>query len=270
MDIFGNFIAVPIIIGLVFLISHIKDKLNDKKIKKSFDEKEGNQEIKKLESFMKDSNISLPERCKDSGEYVKKLLYKTLTHYQNILKEALKEAGYSKNFDLNKVGTVYYNSKYVLIFKNVFFYIQPDVKSGFTYSYTDNNGDKQYLSLQQFIDFCKSLREPNAYKTLSKQIAHKDLHWYVEYPTSAGYKLADTAAGAIVGGIALGPVGALAGAASSSNSQKKAEEQDIEVFWVEKSVRYSIDKGSFCKYTIEKLNEHLPKNRLSDSYKKCL
>lgn len=266
--ILGTFLALPVAFALAWLISNIKEELNNKKISERFGEKEGTQEIEKLKSFMKNSNIPIPTKMDDSGVYIKSLLRLTHNHYENMLKKSLEENGYSKNFELSKIGTVYYNSQYALIFKNIFIYITPNVKSGFTYSYTDVNGKKQYLSLQQFIDFCKSLGEPNAYKTLSKQIAHEDLHWYVEYPASAGYNLADTAAGAVIGGLALGPIGALLGATSSSKSQKKKEEEEVEVFWVEKSVHYSIDHGTDCKYTIDKLNKHLPKNRLSDSYKK--
>lgn len=266
----GTFIAVPIIIGLVFLIIHIKEKCNNKKLNNYY-RSGGKKEIEKLESFMKASNILLPlKNNNDMFDYMSSMLKRTLWHYQDILKKSLEQSGYTKNLKIDKIGTVYYNSKYALIYKDVFFFIiEPSVNNGLSYSYTDENGEKKYWSLQQFFDFCKNLEKTDAYKNLARQIAIKDIHWYVEYPASAGYRLADIGAGAIVGGLAFGAVGALAGAASSSNDQKKSEGEEIEVFWVEKSVRYSIARGDYSsKSAVEKLNEHFPKNRLSDSYKK--
>lgn len=258
-------IAVPIV------IAYIMEKNEPKKMIKYFNN-EGKKEIEKMESFMRSNNIPIPTRNDNDDVlyYIKTLFNETLLKYQYLLKKELEQAGYTDSFNLKNVGVIYYNTNSVLIYRDIFFSdIEPSVKNGITYAHTDINGNKQYWSLEEFLGFCKKLEKPNAYQTLATTLSLEDIYWYVEHPTSSGYDLADTASGAIVGGLLLGPVGAIAGAVSSSKTQEKNESEEIEVFWVQESTRYSIAKGKYdANSAVTLLNKHFPNNRSSDRYKK--
>ena len=266
----GSFVAVLAIIGLTFLTSDIQEKSNNQKMQEYFSDA-GKKEIDALESFMKQNNISIPERGDDNElDYIKSLIYDTIEHFECGLIHDLENAGYEECFDLYKIGRIYYNSEHALIYKDVFIYVKPCVKNGVaSYTYFSDSGQSCYLTLTDLLEFCTKLGEPNAYKDLAKEVALDDLHWYVEYPASAGHRLADTGAGAIVGGLLLGPVGAIAGAMSSSKSSGEKEKNEVEVFFVQDSVSYSVAKGEDnVDQTIKELSEHLPNNRWPDSYKK--
>ena len=138
--------------------------------------------------------------------------------------------------------------------------------------HVDRNGNKKYWDLREVLSFFKTLESPESYSTLAKKIFLKELFWYVEYPSSAGHSLADTAAGAVIGGLILGPVGALAGAMSTNNSHKKDEKEKISVVLGQKGGScWCIAEGEYnTQRAIEKLSEHFPQNRSSDRYRKTL
>ena len=267
--ILGPLIAIFLGVKIYFWVGDIQYKNDQKKMEKHFNN-EGKKDIESFESFMKANNISLPNRKNTDTAliYVQSLIDHTLEHFQNVLKENLKKAGYTNNFELKKVGTIFYNSNYVLIYKDAFLRIRP---SGFSYYYIDVEGDRHYWSLSEIFDYCKKIEKPDAYKVLAEEIALKDFYWYVEYPDSGGSKLIDMGVDAVVGGVLFGGLGALGGASLSADKQKKKAEEEVEVFLVKKSLRYSIAKGyPYAKSAIENLNKHLPNNRLRNSYKNHL
>ena len=265
----GVFVSFPVVWALVSSICAVKEDYNNKRLNQYL-ENNGENEIKKAETFMKEKHISLPSKTNDMLTYMESLLKGILKHYREQLKKALKKADYSNSFTIANFGTLYYNSKNVLIYDDVFAYeFKPALKPSITYTCSDAKGNKKSWSLEEIFQFCENLAEPNAYKNLAKQIPINELYWYVEYPTSAGYKLTSAGVDAVVGGVLLGPVGALMGAVGSSKKSEKKEKDEIRVLLGQASATYwQIAKGEYeTKTMIETLNRHFPKRRLSDSYK---
>ena len=267
------FVGLPLVIFFVFQGVELKKKNDEIKMQDYFRHK-GKQEIEQLESFMQTSGILLPKQSDDKLRYMKSLLDKTLQHYQDILLDNLKKAGYTKHFQLNNVGIVYYNSKYALLYRDVFMYVEPSITTGVVrYQYRDRDSNTHRWTLSQVLEHCQKLEERFAYETLAKQIRLEDVYWYVEYPNSSAYKLGGIAASAVVGGILLGPVGALAGGMSANKNQNKEEKEKVEVIFGQKSgnravTSWSVAQGEGAsKYMAEYLTKHLPNNRLPDTYK---
>lgn len=251
-------------------------KHEEKALKKYFRHK-GKKDIETLETYLTNNNISVPYRATSEIDtfYVKRLLNRCYSYNIGILKDNLKQAGYEKNVAISGFATIYYNSENAIVYEDVFscFYDRPCIKSReVLYKHNDEAGNEYYCSLSRMIEVYESFGEPDAYKDLGVQIPLKDLYWYVEHPTSAGYKLADTAAGAIVGGVLFGPVGALAGGMSTSKSQKKEESNEIKVVLGGKSIGwwYAAEGEDRTNQAVETLTEYFPKNKYKDGYKKHL
>ena len=277
--IFALFMIAFLIYGGINLWLYLSDVSEEKTLKAYYSSEKGKNDISRLESFMVSYNIPLPSSSKNEVgvEYMRSMLYHTESHFNRILDSALCKAGYKNYFKLDSVGRVYYNSRHAMIYHNVFIEnSRPSVKSGVvTYSFQDAEGNRKHWTLSQFFEQCQKI-ENTPYKEFTREVNLEDLYWFVIYPSSAGHRLADKAAGAVIGGVLLGPVGALAGGMSASSSQKKEENAEIEVVFGQKSegktiISWSVAKGDIrSEHAIEELTKHLPNNRLADAYRNRL
>lgn len=270
----GCLVAVPVIMSIGTLIGNRKNKSDTAKLTNYFTN-EGKADIEKIELYMKSNNIEFPDKSDNVIKYVNALLSKITAHYYSIWSASLSKSRYKYGGKINGFGSFYYNSKTVLIYDDVV-HVEPFlqklevvVKSEVQYKHTNAKRDEQYWNLEQLLDHFKSLGEPKAHITLARSIPRADFFWYVEYPESMGSRTFDVGAGAVVGGVLLGPAGALIGASSTAKHQEKEIATEMSVIVGQRSVEYwRVAKGeSASKDAIETLDTSFPKNRYKDSYK---
>ena len=276
-----GFIAVLIVLVFFAIIAiavvgpDLKEKHDKPKISEYFNG-EGKKDIAKIkEEISRVTTNGIPSNFSDNMyDYAKALLNKLRSGYETLIKRSLHQNGYTDYFELDKIGTIYYSSKKALIYNNIFLSVSPCICFGkIMYRYKNPRGENIDMSLDNLIDFYKKYAATDSYISLAwANVDIQDLHWHVVYPSSSGYKLADIGAGAVLGGLLLGPVGALAGGMSSNNSSKKSEKDETAIVFGGKGIGYhTIAKGEYeCERVFEKLNKYLPKNRTKDTYRKTV
>ena len=266
--IWGGFVGFPIVLYIWSEMRQIRNIALTARLSYYF-RRHGQRDIERLESFLTTNQISLPKHSDDKSAYMQSLLTAMVQHYHSILRHNLSKAGYRKSFEFSGVGTVYYNANYALFYKDVFCTIELCIKRGrLVYRRYNLTSSPRNWSLAQLLKYCTSLTQP--YETHAQKIPMSSLYWYVEYPFSSTYRLADTAAGAVLGGLMFGAVGALIGGMGANKSQKEKED-NVEVFFGEKSKnrKWKVASTEYeSKRVANYLMTHLPNNRLPDTYKK--
>ena len=277
----GTFFGVLFLILVIALISEIKLRLEIKsesnKLARYYKD-EGKKDITLLETFMRENSISFPAEKNRDDEYFYSCLRNVKEHFRHkIVYQNLQKAGFSKSnsFSLDNCGEIFYNQKSVLIFHELFeflVFIYPKFHNELVkYHYGDSYRKDHYLSLDGVFRYLEKLKNPDFYKEFATIIPKNEIYWCVNDGASAGYQLVETGSGAIVGGLLLGPVGAMLGAASGNKKIKELEKEKTIIFG-EKSKQYWIVSDSEFTFDriFELLNKHFPNHRLSSSYAKHL
>ena len=277
----GTFFGVLFLFLMIAIISEIKFHLECKsesnKLARYYKD-EGKNDITLLEAFMRENSISFPEEKNRDDEYFYSCLKNVKEHFSHkIVYQNLKKAGFSKSnsFSLDNCGEIFYNQESVLIFHELFeflVFIYPRFHNELVkYNYLDSYRKDHYLSLDEVFRYLEKLKNPDFYKEFATIIPKNEIYWYVNGGASAGYQLVETGSGAIVGGLLLGPVGAMLGAASGNKKIKELEKEKAIIFG-EKSKQYWIVSDSEFTFDriFELLNKHFPNHRLSSSYAKHL
>lgn len=272
----GLFLLAGAIIWGITLGINRACKNEEKAIEKYLNE-EGKQDIPTMETYLKDHQIAMPRTLPNDTKtaYMERLLEKCNRHYKAIYQKTLEDAGYTKSVRIRNFATIYYNSESAIIMTCVLSFPHDHLRKKsdkIGYGYEDEQGNEAFFSLKELIEVYESFGKPDAPEKHGLKMPVDDICWYVVRPASSGYKLADKAAGAVVGGLLLGPVGALAGGMSASKSQKKDEKNEIEVIFGGESIgHWSVAKGDYrVQDPIEQLTEHFPKKRLPDRYQKTV
>ena len=235
-----------------------KDELNE------FFLKYGTSDFEKLKSFMLKNNIPLPSPERRPYDYFMKCFEDTRFHFRRIFDQSMENAGYDtyyRSFRLRDVGKIYYKSDEILIFPerdtndiyDFLFHVAP-VKSdlGYGFSY------KVAGSLDSVFEKFKEVAKVNSYKKYAKVIPARNVYWYVHGGNSGTYKAIDAAAGAIVGGLLFGGVGALLGAASIEKDDPKKKK----IIFGIKNEKYWV----FDMYMLDTFQKHLPGLRCDNQY----
>jgi hypothetical protein len=260
----GVCLSILIIIGITLLVK----KRNSNAVINYFNERDGLRDIQIIEKFLKDNYIPLPKpREEDNHKYFVSCLRHAINHCIYQLSNNLRIKGYSDDFILSSCGRIYYNLEETLVFTDIFklAYLETTIKGGsVNYKYHDSTYKTKYLTLTETISLLNSLKEPNAYKKFSISIPTKDIFWYVKGGYNERYKVADAAAGAIVGGVLLGPAGAYLGMSSSTKNSKENDNKKVII------LGGKIKTWEIPLSELNTLSKHFPNKRLPDKYDKSM
>ena len=85
---------------------------------------------------------------------------------------------------------------------------------------------------------------------------------------SKGYKLANAASGAIVGGLLFGSAGALLGAGSGKKELKEIDKEKVIIFGEKYKQYWVVGESYHFERAFNDLSNHFPNQKYADSYSK--
>ena len=187
------FFGIPLLIGLGFLIAHIKEEKRKKNVNAFYQTEEGKIEFQRIKKFHKRTGVS-DRPDKPNCENVEKMLYDIGKYYEKRFLRVLEDAGFKLHTDVFSFGHICENDSYVYIYTDVFNcrIIPKFNKTGCYYEYQRSKYGltKPIFSIATLIDFLESLENPDAIEKLVwKKIPYHEFYWYIECPKADNYLL---------------------------------------------------------------------------------